>query len=298
MKLGFVGLGKMGYNLCLNLHDHKHEVVAYNRSHDKLEHIRKEGINVAYSLKELTTALPNPRIIWLMVTAGNVIDDLIDDLLPLLSTGDIIIDGGNSYYKDTIRRSEYLKKHQIEYMDIGTSGGISGARNGACMMIGGNKEVFDRLEPVFKTINTEDGYAYLGLSGAGHYTKMIHNGIEYGMMQALGEGYQLLSKSEFNLDFEKVSKVWSNGSIITGLLVELLHNAFCENPTLEGIERYVDASGEGEWTVLDAIEKRVSAPVITSALYARFKSKDDDYFSEKVVASLRNQFGGHKLYKK
>ena len=298
MNIGLIGLGKMGYNLCLNMRDNDFKVIAYNRSQNKLEKILKEGVEVAYSLEELTKKLKPPRILWFMITSGPTLDHLIELLLPMLSPGDIVIDGGNSYYKDSVRRSKLLATENINFIDVGTSGGMFGARNGACMMIGGKKEAFKYLEPLFEAMCVEDGYAYLGYSGAGHYTKMIHNGIEYGMMQALGEGFQLLKASDYEFDLKDIAKVWSNGSIIEGLLVKLLINSFTESPGLEEIERFVDTSGEGEWTLIDAIEKKVSIPTITSALFARFKSKDTDYFSEKVIAALRNEFGGHKVYKK
>lgn len=297
MNIGIIGLGKMGYNLCLNMRDHDINVVAYNRSKDKLDSIKEEGIEVSYSIEELINRLERPRILWFMITSGPALDILLDEVSSLLSEGDIIIDGGNSYYKDTVKRGLVLESNKINYIDVGTSGGISGARNGACMMIGGNKEVFNYLEPLFEAINVKDGYAYLGNSGAGHYSKMIHNGIEYGMMQALGEGFQLIEQSEYDYDLKDLANVWSNGSIIEGLLVKLLVNAFSDKPKLEGISKYVDTSGEAEWTLLDAIEKKVSIPTIASSLFTRFKSKDDNQFSEKVVASLRNEFGGHKIYK-
>lgn len=297
MNIGIIGLGKMGYNLALNMHEKNFKVIAYNRSPQKLDEIKKDGIEVVYSIDDLINNLKKPRVIWLMVTSGSALDDLLEVVTPKLSEGDIVIDGGNSFYKDTVKRGAVLEGINLNYLDVGTSGGISGARNGACMMIGGKKEIFEYLEPLFKAINVKDGYAYLGKSGAGHYSKMIHNGIEYGMMQALGEGFQLIEASNFGYNLKDVAKVWSNGSIIEGLLVKLLVNSFSDKPKLEGVSKYVDTSGEAEWTLFDAIEKKVSIPTIASSLFTRFKSKDDKQFSEKVVASLRNEFGGHKIYK-
>lgn len=297
MNIGIIGLGKMGYNLALNMHEKNFKVIAYNRSPQKLDKIKKDGIEVVYSIDDLINNLKKPRVIWLMVTSGSALDDLLEVVTPKLSEGDIVIDGGNSFYKDTVKRGAVLEGINLNYLDVGTSGGISGARNGACMMIGGKKEIFEYLEPLFKAINVKDGYAYLGKSGAGHYSKMIHNGIEYGMMQALGEGFQLIEASNFGYNLKDVAKVWSNGSIIEGLLVKLLVNSFSDKPKLEGVSKYVDTSGEAEWTLFDAIEKKVSIPTIASSLFTRFKSKDDKQFSEKVVASLRNEFGGHKIYK-
>jgi 6-phosphogluconate dehydrogenase len=222
---------------------------------------------------------------------------MIEELIPLLNYNDIIIDGGNSYYKDTLIRHERLKAIGIHFVDVGTSGGINGARNGACLMAGGEAEPVAFVEPVLEKISIENGYGYFGAPGSGHYVKMIHNGIEYGMMQAMGEGFDILKASEFDLDFELVSKVWSNGSIIEGLLMRLMHEAFKQDGNLESIIGKVDASGEADWTLQEAVRLKVSAPVITQSLFARYKSKDEERFSEKAVAALRNQFGGHKVYK-
>ena len=298
MKIGLIGLGKMGYALALNMKDCGIEVIATNRSHDKVEDIIKEGVKGVYDINALVDAFGDERrVIWLMVPSGAPVDEMIDSLIPLLKFSDIIIDGGNSYYKETVARYEKLKLIGIDYVDVGTSGGISGARNGACLMVGGDREAVDYIEPILEKISIEDGYGYFGASGSGHYVKMIHNGIEYGMMQAIGEGFDILKASQYDLDFERVSKVWSNGSIIEGLLMRLMHEAFREDANLDGIIGRVDASGEADWTLEEAIRLKVSAPVITQSLFARYKSKDDARFSEKAVAALRNQFGGHKVYK-
>lgn len=298
MDIGIVGLGKMGFELALNMKDQGLKVVATNRSPEKVNEIRNEGVHGVDSIEELVFAFgENRRVIWLMVPAGKAVDDNIDALIPLLRKGDIIIDGGNSNFNDSIRRHGYLKEKGIDFLDVGTSGGTSGARNGACLMVGGEPEPAGYVEPMLKKLAVDDGYGYFGEPGSGHYVKMIHNGIEYGMMQAIGEGFDILKASEFNLDFELVSKVWSNGSIIEGLLMRLMHEAFKNDPTLDSIVGKVDASGEADWTVQESIRLKVSAPVITQSLFTRFKSKDEERFSEKSVAALRNQFGGHKVYK-
>lgn len=298
MKIGLIGLGRMGYALALNMKESGFEVIATNRSSDKVDEIIKEGVKGVYSVKDLVDAFEDERrVIWLMVPSGEPVDTMIDDLVPLLNVGDIIIDGGNSYYKDTLKRFEKLKPLGIHFVDVGTSGGINGARNGACLMAGGEWEPVSYIEPILEKISIEDGYGYFGSPGSGHYVKMIHNGIEYGMMQAIGEGFDILKASEFDMDFELVSKVWSNGSIIEGLLMRLMHEAFKADGDLSGIIGKVDASGEADWTLQEAVRLKVSAPVITQSLFARYKSKDDERFSEKAVAALRNQFGGHKVYK-
>jgi 6-phosphogluconate dehydrogenase len=298
MDIGLVGLGKMGYMLALNMRDKGISVIATNRSPEKVDEIEKEGVAGAKTLEALVSAFGDKRkVVWLMVPAGEAVDENIEQLLPLLKPSDIIIDGGNSNFNETIRRYEYLKGKGIDFIDVGTSGGTSGARNGACLMVGGEREPVAYIEPMLRKISVENGYGYFGAPGSGHYVKMIHNGIEYGMMQAIGEGFDILKASEFDLDFGLVSKVWSNGSIIEGLLMRLMHEAFKENPNLEGIAGKVDASGEADWTLQEAIRLKVSAPVITQSLFARYKSKDETLFSEKSVAALRNQFGGHKIYK-
>ncbi len=298
MKIGLIGLGKMGYALALNMKDSGVEVVAMNRSPEKVDEIIKEGVKGVYTLEALVDAISDERrVIWLMVPSGKPVDDMIESLIPLLKPNDIIIDGGNSNYKDTIRRHRELKSKGIDYVDVGTSGGINGARNGACLMAGGEEEPVSYIEPILEKISIEDGYGYFGAPGSGHYVKMIHNGIEYGMMQAIGEGFDILKASEYDIDFEKVSKVWSNGSIIEGLLMRLMHEAFRADGDLSSIIGKVDSSGEADWTLEEAIRLKVSAPVITQSLFVRYKSKDETHFSEKSVAALRNQFGGHKVYK-
>ncbi|PKM52353.1 MAG: 6-phosphogluconate dehydrogenase (decarboxylating) [Firmicutes bacterium HGW-Firmicutes-7] len=298
MNIGFIGLGKMGYNLVLNMKDKGVQVHAYARNKDTLKQIAKEGIKTFETIEQLVLSLEKPRAVWIMVTAGVAVDSVIDSLLPFLSPGDTIIDGGNSRFTDTLRRGDALQEKGLFFVDAGTSGGTSGARNGACMMVGGEDEPVRRLEPMLKLLNVEGGYLHVGKRGSGHYVKMVHNGIEYGMMQAIGEGFEILRKSEFEMDFEKVANVWGNGSIIAGYLINKTKSAFENNGNLEEIVPIIDALGEGQWTVEEAIRLGVPAPVITNSLFVRYSTKDPEAFSNKVVAALRNEFGGHKLHKK
>jgi 6-phosphogluconate dehydrogenase len=297
LKVGLIGLGRMGYNLALNMRDNKYDVHAFNRSREKVDEVIEEGIKGYYTVEEMVLALDDRKVIWMMIPAGNPIDNMIDTLLPMLKENDILIDGGNSFYTDTLRRGDYLQQYGIHYIDAGTSGGIDGARNGACMMVGGDKEPIDYLENFFKSLNVENGYLHCGHRGSGHYVKMVHNGIEYGMMQAIGEGFSILDKCPFKLDHEAVARVWSNGSIIEGLLMTLTEKVFQHNEDLNNIIPIVDASGEGEWTVLEAVRLKVSAPIISNSLFIRYSSKDKKSYSNKVVSALRNEFGGHKIHK-
>lgn len=296
-KVGIIGLGRMGYNLSLNMIDHEIEVHAY----DKLvnEEIKKnQKIRFYESIEKMIISLSTPRIIWLMVPAGEITETVIEELTKHLSPEDIIIDGGNSKYIDTIRRYNMLKSKQINLIDCGTSGGTEGARHGASLMVGGEKDVYEKIKWLFKALATDDGYAYMGKSGSGHFVKMVHNGIEYGMMQAIGEGFDLLKSSDFDLNFEDISKVWAHGSIIEGLLMNTIYRALQKDNNLDKIIGRVDDSGEGQWTVEAALKYKVSIPVITQALFSRYKSRDDERFSEKVISAMRFEFGGHKVYKK
>lgn len=293
-----IGLGKMGYNLVLNLLDHNHEVVSYDIDREKVNDIQQEGAIAATSYQDLVSKLEVPRTIWLMVPAGKLIDDVISQLIPYLQPEDILIDGGNSNYKDTIRRAEQLKEKGVHYLDVGTSGGMEGARQGACTMIGGEKEIFAILEPLFRDISTEDGYLYTGKSGSGHFLKMVHNGIEYGMMQAIAEGFEILEKSQFDYDYKEVAKVWNHGSVIRSWLMELLEEAFTKESRLESIKGVMHSSGEGKWTVETALDLQTAAPVIALSLMMRYRSLEEDTFAGKVVAALRNGFGGHTIEKK
>jgi 6-phosphogluconate dehydrogenase len=298
MKIGIIGLGKMGYNLSLNLLDHHHEVVAYDVDETAVKKISNEGATGVSSISELVHHLPTPRIIWIMVPAGTITENVINELKGSLEAGDIMIEGGNSNYKDSIRRANELKELGIHFLDVGTSGGMEGARNGACTMIGGEKEVFLSIEPIFRDICVENGYLYAGESGSGHFLKMVHNGIEYGMMQAIAEGFEVLEKSSFDFDYEKVARVWNNGSVIRSWLMELTENAFSKDPKLDSLKGVMHSSGEGKWTVETALDLQAATPVIAMSLMMRYRSLEEDTFSGKVVAALRNEFGGHSIVKK
>lgn len=294
MQIGVIGLGKMGLNLALNLADHGHEVVGYD-SHAEIE---ESGFMTVSSIKALIGKLAAPRTVWLMVPAGEITESVLVEVSESLDEGDAIIDGGNSNYKDSVRRAEELKAKGIFLFDCGTSGGTEGARNGICSMIGGDAEKFKDIEPLFQGISVEDGYLYTGAAGSGHFLKMVHNGIEYGMMQSIAEGFEILNKSNFDFDYEKVAGVWNNGSIIRSYLMGLTQNAFSKDEKLEGIRGVMNSSGEGKWTVETALDLNVPAPVITLSLMMRYRSLEDDTFTGKVVAALRNEFGGHAVEKK
>lgn len=294
MKLAICGLGKMGFNLMLNLMENGHDVVAYDIQSELVSEAAEAGAIPAYTLEECVDQLESQRIIWMMVPAGEITESLLTELTPLLSSDDIVIDGGNSHYKDTVHRHETLKELNIHYIDVGTSGGTSGARNGACTMVGGDWDIVQKVEEIFIDISIENGYLYTGESGSGHFVKMIHNGIEYGMMQAIGEGFDILEGSPYDFNYKEIARVWNNGSVIRSWLMELLEDSFDKDPNLDSIKGVVHASGEGKWTVETALEYEVPAPVIALSLMARNRSLTTDTFSGKVVASLRNQFGGHE----
>ncbi len=299
MKIGFIGLGRMGFNMVLNLKDHKIPVVAYNRSPEPVREIKKQGVEVAFSIKELMGKLPKEKIIWMMVTAGQPVDAVIGEVIPYLSPNDLVIDGGNSFYKDSIRRGNKLKKLKIHFLDIGTSGGLSGARHGACLTIGGDKKIFRKIEPICRAVSAKNGYAYLGPAGSGHFVKMVHNGVEYAWLQALGEGFEIIAKGPYrNLDFRKISAVWKNGSIIQSRMMEWAEDAFRKDPNLNKIEGVVGGGETGRWTVDTAKELGVNADSIKLALSKRKESKKHPAFAGKVVAALRNEFGGHEVVKK
>jgi 6-phosphogluconate dehydrogenase len=295
MQLGFIGLGRMGGNMVRRLLQDGHQIVAYNRSPEPTREVEKLGAIAAYSIEELVNKLPAPRTVWVMVPSGKATIENITTLSTLLSAGDTIIEGGNSHYKDDATNAAMLKQKGIHYLDAGTSGGIWGLKIGYCMMVGGDREVFNRHESIFKTLAPENGYGYMGGHGAGHYVKMIHNGIEYGMMQAYAEGFELMQKSDFKLNLPAIADMWMQGSVVRSWLLELAASALSKDPQLEKIQGYVEDSGEGRWTILDAIEKDVPAPVITQSLYTRFRSRQSESFGEKVLAALRNEFGGHAV---
>jgi 6-phosphogluconate dehydrogenase len=297
VEIAMIGLGRMGMNMVRRLLKGNHQVIAYNRTPNKTDQIVKEGAIGAYSLPELVEKLSPPRMVWLMLPAGPTIDDHLDQLKDLLSAGDLVIDGGNTYYKDDIRRAEMLAEKGIQFVDAGVSGGIWGLEVGYCTMVGGRKENFEYLEPIFKTLAPEDGYLYCGATGAGHFVKMVHNGIEYGMMQAYGEGFDILEASPYaaSLNYAEVAHLWNQGSVIRSWLLELAEAAFKKDPKLSDIRGYVEDSGEGRWTVQQAVETGVSAPVISLSLFQRFRSREEDAYSDKVIAALRREFGGHAV---
>ena len=300
MKLAMIGLGRMGLNMARRLMQGNHKIVAYNRSKEVVRQIAAEGATGAASLRQVAEMLPAPRIVWIMLPAGKVVEDTIDRLKELLRPDDIIIDGGNTYYRDDLRRYKALKRAGIRYMDVGVSGGIWGLKIGYCMMMGGDKNVFRYLEPIFLTLAPKDGYLYCGKAGAGHFVKMVHNGIEYGLMQAYGEGFEILDASEFadSFDYAKIAHLWNQGSVIRSWLLELAADAFSKSAELSDIKAYVEDSGEGRWTVQQAIDTGVPAEVITLSLMRRFRSRQQDPFTERVLAALRREFGGHAVVSK
>lgn len=296
MKIGLVGLGKMGLNLGQNLLDHKHEVVAYDLNTDAVEEAKGYGAQGESSLQGLVQSLPVPRIVWIMVP-HSAVDAVIDQITPFLSKGDIVIEAGNSQYKESIRRYNQLKEAGVHFMDAGTSGGMEGARYGACYMVGGDPEAWRVVEPIFRDTAVEKGYLYAGKAGSGHYLKMVHNGIEYGMMAAIGEGFEVLEKSRFDFDYEQVARVWNHGSVIRSWLMDLTERAFSKDARLDEIKGVMYSSGEGKWTVEEAMDLQTATPVIAMSLLMRYRSLDNDTFTGKVVAALRGEFGGHAVEK-
>jgi 6-phosphogluconate dehydrogenase len=299
MKIGFVGLGKMGGKMVERLINGGHEIVAFDPVKEALDEAEKNGVIPASSLQELVDKLDAPRAIWIMVPSGGPTEETISQLAALMNTGDVLIDGGNSLYKDSMRRARALKEKDIALLDAGTSGGIWGLEIGYCLMVGGEGAAFQQLEPIFKTLAPDDGYAYVGVSGAGHFVKMVHNGIEYALLQGYAEGFEIMkAKEAFNLDLQKIAHLWNQGSVIRSWLLELAENAFEKDPHLGSVRGYVEDSGEGRWTVAEAIENDVPAPVITLSLLERFRSRQKESFGAKVIAALRNEFGGHGVKKK
>jgi len=297
MKIAMIGLGRMGMNMAKRLLKYGHQVVAYNRSPEKTDQLVEEGAIGAYSLPEVAEKLASPRIIWMMLPAGEAVDDHINKLKDLLSPDDIIVDGGNTYYKDDISRAKTLNETGIRFLDVGVSGGVWGLQIGYCMMIGGGGGAFNHLEPIFESLAPEDGYLHCGNTGAGHFVKMVHNGIEYGMMQAYGEGFEILEASDYadSFNFAQIAHLWNQGSVIRSWLLELAEEAFKKDERLEDIQGYVADSGEGRWTIQQALETGVPAQVITLSLLRRFRSRQEDPFTDKVIAALRQEFGGHAV---
>ena len=286
MQIGMVGLGRMGANMAERLRRGGHEVVGYDRD---------PKVSQAASLEELVAKLKAPRAVWLMVPSGDPTEQSVKALAGLLQRGDLVVDGGNSNFRDSMRRGVELAERGIMFVDAGTSGGIWGLENGYCLMAGGSDEAFARIEPALKTLALEDGYAHVGPVGAGHFTKMVHNGIEYAMLEAYAEGFEILEKSAFDLDLHEIARLWNRGSVVRSWLLELAERAFAKDPRLAELRGYVEDSGEGRWTVLEAINENVPAPTITLSLFRRFASRQDDSFAMKVIAALRNEFGGHAV---
>lgn len=297
MQLSMIGLGRMGMNMVRRLLRGGHEVIVYNRTPQKTDEMAKEGALAVYSLAELAHRLTPPRVVWMMLPAGPAVDEHLHALQTLLSPGDIVIEGGNTYYKDDIRRAALLKEKGIRFMDVGVSGGIWGLKVGYCMMLGGDRATFQHLKPILETLAPEEGYLYCGPTGAGHFVKMVHNGIEYGMMQAYAEGFQILEASPYaqTLKHAEVAHLWNQGSVVRSWLLELAEAAFAKDEKLSHIRGYVEDSGEGRWTVTEAIETGVSAPVIALSLMSRFRSRETDTFADRVLAALRREFGGHAV---
>ncbi len=298
MEMGMIGLGKMGGNMVIRLIKGGHRVVANARSADSVNAAVQQGAVAAYTLEEVVKQLAPPRVVWVMVPAGDPTEQTIQTLISLLAPGDTIIDGGNSNYKESIRRAALLKEHQLHFVDVGTSGGIWGVTEGYSLMIGGEDAAVAPLTPLFETLApaADKGWGHVGPHGAGHFVKMVHNGIEYGMMQAFAEGFDLMGrKTELNLDMHQISQIWQYGSVVRSWLLDLVEQALAENPTLDGIAAYVPDSGEGRWTVAESIELGCAIPVITLALQRRFRSRDEEPYSDKLLSAMRYQFGGHEM---
>ena len=298
MKIGLIGLGKMGANLAMNFKDHQHEVIGYDLSEAACESIAEKGIQVAKDMDDLIAKLDKPRVLWLMLPCGGPMDSTIDALSEKLAADDIVIDGGNSRYTDSMQHAKICANKQIRFLDCGTSGGVSGARNGACLMVGGDKSAFDVVKDALADVAVDQGMTYTGKAGSGHFMKMVHNGIEYGMMQAIGEGFQLMKESGFDYDLVEVAKNWNHGSVIRGWLMEIVQSQLEKDPDLADVVGEVDASGEAKWTVETALEKNISMPVTALSLMVRSASKDQEKFSSKMVAVMRNGFGGYNVKKK
>jgi 6-phosphogluconate dehydrogenase len=295
MEIGFVGLGRMGANMVRRILRDEHRVVAYNRTAEKTKEIVTEGADGAFTLAELVSKLRKPRAVWVMVPSGDATESMIDELLKVMEPGDTIVDGGNSNYHDSVRRHARVKAAGLEFVDAGVSGGVWGLEIGYCLMVGGEPEPVKRLEPIFRSLAPRDGYLHAGGPGAGHYVKMIHNGIEYGMMQAYAEGFEIMHASDYGLDLAAVARLWGHGSVVRSWLLELTADALAGDPDFRKVRGWVEDSGEGRWTVQEAIDRDVPAPVITLSLQARFRSRQDESYGARMLAALRNEFGGHAV---
>jgi 6-phosphogluconate dehydrogenase len=295
MELGIRGLGRMGMGIARRLARAGHRVVAFDRKAEWMAEAQKAGVIGAASLEDVPNSLSPPRAVWLMVPAGKPVEDTIAQLLPCLTSGDIVIDGGNSNYRDTVRRAQELDERGIALLDVGTSGGIWGEKEGYCLMIGGDKQAVDRLRPIFDSLAQADGWLHAGPTGAGHFVKMVHNGIEYGLMQSYAEGFELMQASDFGLDLARIAHLWNHGAVVRGWLLELAEAALSKNPDLSGVLPYVEDSGEGRWTVHESIDRGVPAGVIALSLFNRFLSRQEDSFAARLLAALRQQFGGHEV---
>jgi 6-phosphogluconate dehydrogenase len=300
MEIGIIGLGRMGGNMARRLLRAGHCVVAYDMSAEAVTGLEPEGAAGASSLEDLIGKLARPRAVWVMVPSGEITENTVQALAQLLSDGDTVIDGGNNYYKESVRHAEELNRYGIRFLDAGTSGGIWGLKEGYSLMVGGDEDSFRRLEPIFQALapGPDQGYGYVGTAGAGHFVKMVHNGIEYGMMQAYAEGFELMSaKKEFGLDLHQISTIWQHGSVVRSWLLDLTASALEQDPDLEQVKAYVEDTGEGRWTVLESVETAVPTPVITAALQARFRSRQEQPFGVRLLAMMRNLFGGHAIRK-
>jgi 6-phosphogluconate dehydrogenase len=296
VDIGIYGIGRMGFNMARRLVDKSdHHVIAGNRSPGKVDEAVEHGAEGAYSVEEFVQKQQSPRVLWSMLPAGDVTDQMIDEFIELADEGDIIVDGANSYFRDSIVRAKRVRNSGLMWLDAGVSGGVWGYDVGYCTMVGGDADAFEYVEPVFEALAPKKGYAYLGDAGAGHFAKMVHNGVEYGMMQAYAEGFEILHKSRYDYDLRAICSLWNQGSVVRSWLLELAERAFEKDANLDSIRGYVEDSGEGRWTVQEAIEEDVPANVIAGSLFARFASRQDDAFAMKVLAALRGQFGGHAI---
>ena len=298
MQLGFIGLGKMGMNMVARLRQGSHDLVTYDLSPDLVRESEALGCVGVKSVDDLVSRLKPPRAIWIMVPSGAPTESTVNTVAALLQSGDILIDGGNTHFHDDVRRAAVLKKMGLHYVDAGTSGGVWGLKLGYCLMVGGEESVVKTLSPIFTTLAPENGWARMGSHGAGHYVKMVHNGIEYSMMQGYAEGFELMSKSQYGLDLAKIADLWLQGSIVRSWLLELTASALKEDPKLEGLKGYVQDSGEGRWTILEALDKAVPVPTLTAALFTRFRSRQEESFAGKMLAAMRKAFGGHAVKKR